>query len=1338
MKKTLLFLVLVIVGLASKATIRPVTTSTFVDVYTNQALDGDTLLLDAGTYSTAVNFPTGKAITLKADPLAASQPVLNFQLGAPTGSGGSLIFDGLLIDRGTADYFFSNATTQSMNTWKFVNCTIKNIKKALFNTSNKTGNINNFIIDKCTITACGTSQTSFILISQTVDVFNVTNSTIYNYVGGDFFKPNNATTTKNISVSFINNTMYKCIWNNGYGWVSVNYVYPAGNTYLFKNNIFDTGANTDPAANKPLFVYRGNGTVTEQNNIKIGYQGNNNTTTVDNNLTLGSGVLAAYTSIPYTDAAAGDFSLASSTPFATAGDGNIAVGNPFLIKFIGQSATITTVASPAGAGTLSPTSLQVNQGDSVTLSATRNFGYQFKHWQDQAGNIVSTASTFKMKLNADITLTAVFDVVTTYSLTTAVSGSQWGSVSLTPSPTNGKYEAGTIVSVTAVTNPILSFLNWSDNDTNKSRIVTMDSDKSLTAVFDEVPFIVGWDFKAQSPNSERQADYYSSTSNVGLFSMKNSDGSSASWLARTGSFSPSYPCVQMWNAAASFSTPRSYNASFSTVGFKNIRVNSMVSGSYHVYSIVTLQYSLDGTNYTELSRADITTAYNSAWKDLNVTLPADAEGKTKIYLRWIADTSSPALGNAVDVDGTAITNVFVFADQEVVNDVTAPTLISSNPADGSNTATSNGSIVLTFDEKMKAGTGSITLGSKTLTGVYGSKTVTFTYDKLSYDTQYTFTVPAGALTDISGNSYAGVVITFRTAKRTLPTKKLFDAVVAKDGSGDYTSVIDALAAAPSGRTQPWLIFIKNGSYKGHHVIPSTKPFIHLIGQNRDGVLIKDSLNADNGSISDRSTMVVQSTDCYFENFTIENSYGFVQQTGPMAEALNTDKDRFAMKNVYIRSYQDTWMTGGSVSRQYVLNSRIEGAVDFIYGSGEIFFDRDTLTVTKAGSYIVAPSHGTSTVWGYVFRDNVINQNTDKVTGNINSLFGRPWQNVPKAVFINSKLLTGISPEGWAAWYTAPAIFADYGTMDANGNLVDLSSRRSVYTSNGNNVTVKNSLTDQEAATYTYENVMLRTGDTWDPRIIAEAPEQPTGVVATNGSLSWTDVPYARLYVIFRNNKVIGFSAANAFSDPTYVNGNSYSYAVQSVGEYGALSSTTLASTVLPVTGIELKATANSGSVALTWLTKTEQNTSHFDIERGSNGSFHAIGQVKANGNSQNTSRYSFNDKNLLTESVYYRIKAVDVNGHFSYSNVEFVKALTSDALLVYPTITNGVLNVAHPIASNSSSLNVYNLNGAKMISLKPESNTTTSAIDAGSLASGIYIIHYFDGTTLLKSKFIRQ
>ncbi len=70
----------------------------------------------------------------------------------------------------------------------------------------------------------------------------------------------------------------------------------------------------------------------------------------------------------------------------------------------------------------------------------------------------------------------------------------------------------------------------------------------------------------------------------------------------------------------------------------------------------------------------------------------------------------------------------------------------------------------------------------------------------------------------------------------------FDAVVAQDGSGDYNSVQQAINAAPDSLNTPYLIFIKNGDYEEQVVIPASKPYIHLIGQNKEQTIIHLHLN----------------------------------------------------------------------------------------------------------------------------------------------------------------------------------------------------------------------------------------------------------------------------------------------------------------------------------------------------------------------------------------------------------------------------------------------------------------------------------------------------------------
>ncbi|WP_051291284.1 pectinesterase family protein [Pedobacter glucosidilyticus] len=1023
--------------------------------------------------------------------------------------------------------------------------------------------------------------------------------------------------------------------------------------------------------------------------------------------------------------------------------------------------TVNTIVNNNGAGTVikTPNSTDYEQGSSLSIQAVANFGYRFVKWINTDNNAdLSTANPYVFTVNASQNITAVFETLTTYSFTLNKIGSNWGEVNLSPAPTNGRYVEGTEVTMTVIPNRVTSFSYWDDNSTALQKIITINSDKTFTATFDEIPFIVGWDFKAENPKINRTGDFYSESSNTGLIAIYEPNGTAVNWLSNTGSFSPAYPNLRFWTAGTSFNTTRRYlKAQFATTGYKNIQVKSMITANYQAYSVQKLQYSLDDISYTDVASVDITSVYNTAWKDLNVTLPVAAEGQARVYLKWIADTSSPILGNSTDNDGTAFTNIFVFADKEIVNDTDAPLLISTVPVSSSSTATINGSIVLTFNEKVKLGTGNITLGSTVLTPVFGSKTATFAYEKLNYNTSYTFTVPAGALTDMSGNPYAGTNITFTTASRTQPTRKLFDAVVAKDGSGDYTSVIDAIAAAPTSRTTPWVIFIKNGKYTGHHDIPTNKPFIHLIGQSRNGVIISDNrlsgannIGATVYHVSQGATMVVNSKDCYFENIIFENSYGFETQAGPQALALYTTTDKFAMNNCYLRSYQDTYLTAYSsiADRHYIKNSRIEGAVDFIYGGGDVFFDKDTLTMTrKDGGYIVAPSHGNGTAWGYVFSNCVINESV--VTG-ATSYFGRPWQNAPKTVFINTKLLTGIYAAGWYYKMGAiPAVFADYNTVNAQGNPVDLSQRISNYEydvkdANGNVTSTvtgvaKKSLTDTEAASYTYENVILRSGDVWDPRLIAEAPDKPANLQRSGNTLSWNDVPYTRLYVITRNNNVIGFSLTNSFTDNTAVSNTNYTYTVQAASEYGALSlaSTPYQTLPLKLLSFQAQAVRQGKEVALKWTTTQEINTASFDIERSVDGQvFNKIGNIKAQNKSGNLN-YQFTDFSPLKGVSYYRLKQIDLDAKFEYSPIEAVD-ITNNQIIIYPNPVSSELAISHLGAKAVGKLSIFNSLGKEVLKIDGLKSENQTKVDVSTLQSGVYFIQLYIGKEIFTSKFIKQ
>ena len=824
--------------------------------------------------------------------------------------------------------------------------------------------------------------------------------------------------------------------------------------------------------------------------------------------------------------------------------------------------TLNVKSGMEGAGKIAvnPSGNEFDAGTEITLSVTENFGYHFTSWTDAQGNVVSDKNPYTFEISANTDLTANFDKNNVYALNyTAIDdmGNKYGNQNLVTFLPAGNiidgvhyYEEGTDVKLTVANNKILSFTGWEDGTTNAERIINMDGEKNVTVNYAVADYIVAWDLYQDQPNSQRAADYRSNSENAGLLSLRNAAGATTSWLTRgvnNGAEEGRWG-ARIWKLR---SEGWYWEISFSTKGYSNIKFSNGFGHNYNTYSVIKAEYSVDGTNFTEVGTYDIP---ERGWVDGEFTLPADANNQERVYIRWMPG-SEELVGAETDYDGLSIGDIFVLADSEQANDQTAPVLVSSNPANGATGASATGSIVLTFDERVKVGTGNATLNGEEIAPTVTGKTAVFQYAGLDYNKEYSFTIPAGVITDRSGNAYAGTTINFTTMERTQPAARIYDAVVAADGSGDYKTVQEAIDAAPAGRAFPWLIFIKNGEYKGHVDVPSNKPYLHFIGQERDKVIITDDklCGGDNAlHVSVGATVVVNSNNCYFDNLTLENSWGHDKQAGPQALALNTSGDRTVFKNVAMLSYQDTWITPSTSNyRVYAKDCFIEGAVDFIYNSGNIYIDNTTLYINrKSGGYIVAPSHAADVKWGYVFMNCTITAPGNPAETDV--WLGRPWHNQPKTVFINTTAEVTIPAAGWYEKMGGlPALWAEYNTMDGDGNPLDLSQRRSSYWKevDGEQVwvhNVKNVLTAEEAAQYTVKNV-LSGSDNWQPSIITESCAAPQAKIEGN-KIVWDAVPYAICYVVYKNDEVAGFTTECEFA---YEAGAEYK--VFAANEQGGLS-----------------------------------------------------------------------------------------------------------------------------------------------------------------------------------------
>lgn len=264
--------------------------------------------------------------------------------------------------------------------------------------------------------------------------------------------------------------------------------------------------------------------------------------------------------------------------------------------------------------------------------------------------------------------------------------------------------------------------------------------------------------------------------------------------------------------------------------------------------------------------------------------------------------------------------------------------------------------------------------------------------------------------------------------------RYYDFVVAKDGSGDFFTVQEAINAVPDFRkNKRTTILVRKGEYKERVIIPECKINISLIGE--EGAIITDdnyaskkNIFGDEMSTSGSSTVYIYAPDFYAENITFANTAGRVGQ----AVACFVDGDRAYFKNCRFLGNQDTLYTYGKESRQYYENCYIEGTVDFIFGWSTALF-KDCEIRSLGNGYVTAPSTDQGKPYGYVFWNCQLTADAeaDKV------YLSRPWRPYAQAVYIQCELGKHIVPEGWNNWGKASnektAFYAEYQSTGEGAN-----------------------------------------------------------------------------------------------------------------------------------------------------------------------------------------------------------------------------------------------------------------------------------------------------------------
>ena len=157
---------------------------------------------------------------------------------------------------------------------------------------------------------------------------------------------------------------------------------------------------------------------------------------------------------------------------------------------------------------------------------------------------------------------------------------------------------------------------------------------------------------------------------------------------------------------------------------------------------------------------------------------------------------------------------------------------------------------------------------------------------------------------------------------------------------------------------------------------------------------------------------------------------------------------------------------------------------------------------------------------------------------------------------------------------------------------------------------------------------------------------------------------------------------------------------------------------------------------LNWTTASEINADRFEIQKLSdtNNDWQYIGEVVAAGNSQGQKDYTFIDAAPFVGNNYYRLKMIDNDGTFTYSNtinIPISEAIVNSFINIFPNPTTGNVKVlVQSTKEKASELSITNLLGQQVLTIPAtlQKGINTVTFDISNLASGTYLISFIDET----------
>ncbi|MEU0738082.1 pectinesterase family protein [Streptomyces sp. NPDC006134] len=434
-----------------------------------------------------------------------------------------------------------------------------------------------------------------------------------------------------------------------------------------------------------------------------------------------------------------------------------------------------------------------------------------------------------------------------------------------------------------------------------------------------------------------------------------------------------------------------------------------MDGAHHVWiDHNDLRHMADGLIDVRKDSTNVTVSWNKL-SDNNKTFGIGWTENTvtdiTVHHNWFRETEqrNPSTDNAAhahlynnvleDVPGTAITtsygnyargktkmvlenSCFQGVDNPVIKDATASVVQRGNVFSGTSGRNESGGTA--FDPK----------------AYYG-----YTLDEAA-------DLPALLKSGAGPRSSLGTTATSAAAAAADADAAATTLTVAKDGSGQYSTVQAAVNAVPANNPGRVVIAVGPGTYRETVKVPSSKPHVTIQGtgaSRKDTVIVYDNASGTpkpgggTYGTGGSATVAVEADDFQARNLTIANDFDEKANqhiSGHQAVALRTASDKVFLDSVIVEGDQDTLLLDTAakdrLGRVYMTNSYVVGNVDFIFGRATAVIDRSVITLKKrwdgtSAGYVTAPSTAAGRK-GILIANSTVNGAVSDRTFHL----GRPW------------------------------------------------------------------------------------------------------------------------------------------------------------------------------------------------------------------------------------------------------------------------------------------------------------------------------------------------------------